>query len=60
MAKTSLVKFALKWMTLDFTDDKSINIDLCNGFAPSGSKPLFESMLTQFYVVIWRHQATRS
>ena len=27
---------------------------------PLGNKPLLDPMLTQYYVVIWRHQATMS
>ena len=33
------------------TDD----IDSCNGLVPSGSKPLIQSVLTQIYVAILRH-----
>ena len=32
-----------------------VNIGSGNGLVPSGIKPLPELMLTQFYVVIWRH-----
>ena len=37
-----------------------INIDSGNSLMPSGNKPLPESMLTQIYVAICRHQATMS
>ena len=32
-----------------------VSIGSGNGLVPPGIKPLPESMLTQFYVVIWRH-----
>ena len=37
-----------------------VNIDSGNGLVPDGTKPLPESMFTQNYVGIWRHQATMS
>ena len=37
-----------------------VNIGSGNGLAPSGNKPLTDSMLTQSYVTIWHHQATMS
>ena len=46
-------EIALIWMSLDFTD--AVNIGSGNGLVPSGSKPLPEPMLTQIYVVKWRH-----
>ena len=36
----------------------SVNIGSGDGLVPSGTKPLHEPMVTQFYVAIWRHQAT--
>ena len=46
---------ALRWMPLDLTDDKSVNIGSGNGLVPSGNKPLPEPMLNQISVAIWRH-----
>ena len=37
-----------------------INIGSGNGLVPSGTKPLPEPMLTQFYVGIWCHEVTMS
>ena len=34
-----------------------VNIGLGNGLVPSGNNPLPEPMLTQIYIVIWRHYA---
>ena len=42
MAGQSL-EIALKWLSLDFTDD----IGSSNGLVPSGNKPLPEPMLTK-------------
>ena len=37
-----------------------VNIGSGNGLVLSGTKPLPDPMLTQFYVTIWRHQTTMS
>ena len=47
-------------MLQDLSDWRYVNIGSGNGLVPSGNKPLPEPMLTQIYVVIWRHQATKS
>ena len=47
-------EIALRWMPQDLTDDKS-NIGSGNGLVPWGNKPLPEPMLTQIYVIKWRH-----
>ena len=47
-------EIALRWMTLDLTDDKS-TLAQVNGLVPSGNKPLPEPMLIQIYVVKWHH-----
>ena len=49
-------EIAFRLMSLDRTNDKSSG----NGLVPSGSKPLSEPMLSQFYVAIRRHEATMS
>ena len=46
---------ALRWMSLDRTDDRMINIGQGNGMVPSGNKSLPESRLTQIYLAIWLH-----
>ena len=33
-------EITLRWMSLDITDEKKINIDSGNGLVPLGSKPL--------------------
>ena len=48
-------EIALRWLSLDLTDDKSTLIQV-----PDGTKPLSEQMLTQIYVAIFCHQATMS
>ena len=47
-------------MLQDLSDWRYVNIGSGNGLVASGNKPLPEPMLTQIYVVIWRHQATKS
>ena len=46
-------EIALRWISLDLTDDTSPAIGSSNGLVPLGYKPLSEPMLTQFYVTIW-------
>ena len=49
-------KIALRWMSLDLIDDKSMLVEGSgNGLVPSGNKPFPEPMLTQIYVAICRH-----
>ena len=48
-------EIALMWMSMDRTDDKSINIGSGNGLALSGNKTLPEPMLTQIHDAMWRH-----
>ena len=42
-------------MSVDFTDDQTVNIGSGNGLVLSGNKPLPEPMLTQIFDAIWRH-----
>ena len=37
----------------------SRHVNSCDGLVTSGNKPLPKPLLTQIYVVIWRHQATK-
>ena len=37
-----------------------VNIGSGSGFVPTGTRPLPEPMLTQSYVIVWRHWATMS
>ena len=50
-------KIAFRWMSLDFTDEKSTLVQLV-ALVPSGKKPLAEPILTHVYVAIWRDKTT--
>ena len=45
---------ALRWVSLDLTDDKSTLVQIMAWCRQSGNKPLPEPMLTQIFVAIWR------
>ena len=45
-------EIALRWMSLDSTDDKSTLVQVM-AWSHQASKSLSEPMLTQFYAPIW-------